>query len=91
VREEGGVESELVAPIETIEYWYAARERGKPVRFHKFVHFYLLRYLSGDTTDHDHEVNEARWVQIDRAVEMLAFENEKKVVSQAKGMIAAPI
>jgi NADH pyrophosphatase NudC (nudix superfamily) len=55
------------------------------------VHFFLLRYLSGDTNEHDHEVNEARWVQIDQAVEMLAFENEKRVVSQAKGMIAAAI
>jgi 8-oxo-dGTP pyrophosphatase MutT (NUDIX family) len=87
VREETGLEAELLAPIETIEYWYVSKDRGKPVRFHKFVHFYLLRYLSGDTSQHDQEVNEARWVEIDQAEAMLAFETERKMVSRAKGMI----
>ena len=59
-REEGGVSSEVVQLIETIEYWYAGLENGIRVRFHKRVHFYLLRYISGDTKEHDWEVNEAR-------------------------------
>jgi 8-oxo-dGTP pyrophosphatase MutT (NUDIX family) len=87
VREEAGVETELLAPIDRIEYWYASKAGGKPVRFHKFVHFYLLRYLSGDPANHDQEVNEARWVEIDQALEMLAFESEKKIVARAKEMI----
>ena len=87
VREEAGVEAEILAPIDTIEYWYVSKDRGKPVRFHKYVHFYLLRYLSGDPGEHDQEVNEARWVEIDQAGAMLAFESERKMVSQAKGMI----
>ena len=87
VREEAGLDAELLAPIDTIEYWYVSKERGKPVRFHKYVHFYLLRYRSGDPDQHDQEVNEARWVEIDQAGTMLAFESEKKMVSQAKGMI----
>ena len=89
VREEAGIQAELVGPLETIEYWYASRERSEPVRFHKFVHFYLMRYLAGDTADHDHEVNEARWVKIDQALEMLAFESERKVVQQAREILAA--
>jgi 8-oxo-dGTP pyrophosphatase MutT (NUDIX family) len=88
VREEAGIQAELVGPLETIEYWYASRERDQMVRFHKFVHFYLMRYLSGDTADHDHEVNEARWVEIDRTLEMLAFESERKVVEKAKEILA---
>ncbi len=48
-REEAGVSSEVVQLIETIEYWYAGLDNGIRVRFHKRVHFYLLRYLSGDT------------------------------------------
>ena len=88
VREEAGVETELVAPIETIEYWYQAREGGAPVRFHKRVHFYLLRYVAGDVADHDHEVHEARWAEIAEAREALAFDNEKRVVARAAQMIA---
>ena len=86
-REETGLEAELVAPIEKIEYWYYASERGARVRFHKFVHFYLLRFLSGDVADHDHEVNEARWVKLEEAVGMLAFKSEKAVMEKAKEMI----
>ena len=86
-REEGGVTSEIVAHIETIEYWYAGLENGIRVRIHKRVHFYLLRYLSGDTKDHDWEVNEARWVPIDDAAVQLAFDNEKRVMQRAAELI----
>lgn len=86
-REEGGVTSEVVAHIETIEYWYAGLENGIRVRFHKRVHFYLLRYVSGDTKDHDWEVNESRWVPIDDAAEQLAFDNEKRVMRRAAELI----
>jgi 8-oxo-dGTP pyrophosphatase MutT (NUDIX family) len=87
VREETGLEAEMVASIETIEYWYVSNDRGARIRFHKFVHFYLFRFVSGDVRDHDHEVNEARWIEIDEAREMLAFKNEKKVVERAREMI----
>jgi 8-oxo-dGTP pyrophosphatase MutT (NUDIX family) len=86
-REEGGVDSEVVAHIETVEYWFAGLDAGERVRFHKRVHFYLLRYLSGDTSDHDWEVNEARWVPIDDAAAQLSFDNERRVVEQAKQLI----
>jgi len=87
VREEAGIETDLLSLIETIEYWYRSTKYGKPVRFHKFVHFYLLSYRSGDVTDHDHEVAEARWVRFEEAMEMLAFKSERKVVEKAKEMI----
>ena len=89
VREEAGIETDLLALIETIEYWYRAVRYGKPVRYHKFVHFYLLEFRGGDVSDHDHEVQEARWVGFDKAIEMLAFESERRVVEEAREMIAA--
>jgi 8-oxo-dGTP pyrophosphatase MutT (NUDIX family) len=90
-REETGVEIELVAPLDKIEYWYYSTNRGSGgrVRFHKFVYFYLLRYLSGDVRNHDAEVNEARWVEIDEARAMLAFAGERKVIEHAREMLAA--
>lgn len=86
-REEGGVTSEVVQPIETVEYWYVGLENGIRVRFHKRVHFFLLRYVSGDTADHDWEVNEARWVPIEDATSQLAFDNERRVMEQARDLI----
>ena len=86
-REEGGVNSEIVQHIETVEYWYAGLENGIRVRFHKRVHFYLMKYLSGDTKDHDWEVNEARWVPIEDAAAQLAFDNERRVMERARELV----
>jgi len=88
VREEAGIETELVSLIETIEYWNRTVRYGKPVRYHKFVHFHLLQYRSGDVSDHDHEIEEARWVSFDQAIEMLTFESERREVEKAREMIA---
>lgn len=87
VREEAGIETKLLGLIETIEYWYRSTKYGKPVRFHKFVHFYLLEYVSGDVSNHDHEVEEARWVSLEEAIEMLAFKGECEVVEKARELI----
>jgi 8-oxo-dGTP pyrophosphatase MutT (NUDIX family) len=88
-REEAGVSSEVIQPIETIEYWYVGLDNGIRVRFHKRVHFYLLRYISGDTRDHDWEVNEARWVPIEDATGQLAFDNERRVMERARELISS--
>lgn len=88
VREEAGIETDLLSLIESIEYWYRSTKYGKPVRFDKFVHFYLLHYRSGNVSDHDHEVAEARWVDLEEAIEMLAFKSEREVVEKAREMIA---
>jgi 8-oxo-dGTP pyrophosphatase MutT (NUDIX family) len=89
VREEAGIETERIALIETIEYWYRSVRNGQPVRYHKYVHFYLLEYRSGDVSDHDHEVEESRWVSFDEAVEMLEFKSEREVAKKARKMIEA--
>src|SRR5215211_1735514 len=88
VREEAGLETDLVRLIETIEYWYRSVKYGKPVRFHKFVHFYLLEYKGGDVSNHDHEVEEARWVSFEEALKLLDFKSERDVVEKAREMIA---
>ena len=46
VREEAGLETEPVELIERVEYWYYGSESGGRVRYHKFVHFFLLAYLT---------------------------------------------
>lgn len=88
VREEAGIDTELIERIDKVEYWYVFNQDGQRVRYHKFVYFYLLRYKSGSVTDHDDEVNEARWVNIDNAISSLAFDNEKKILEKAKEMLS---
>ncbi len=86
-REEAGVDSEIVQHLETIEYWYAGLDGGERVRFHKHVHFYLLRYVGGDTGDHDWEVNEARWIPIEEASRQLTFDSERRVMERAAQLL----
>lgn len=87
VREEAGIETELLELIDTVEYWYQRVQYGKHIRFHKFVHFYLLQYVDGNVKDHDHEIEEARWVSFDEAIKMLAFKSERDVVAKAQELI----
>ena len=56
VREETGVEARIVERLGDVRYRY----RRGGVRVFKTVGFYLCDYVSGDTADHDHEVEEAR-------------------------------
>ena len=88
VREETGLSAEIVSPLEAVEYWYFSKGTAEPrVRFHKLVHFFLMRYESGDVADHDAEVNEARWVEIGEAAGALTFKTERKVLEQARSLV----
>jgi 8-oxo-dGTP diphosphatase len=89
VREETNVQAELLGLIDTVEYWFYSLRRGERVRYHKFVHFYLMRAISGDIRGQDFETNEARWFDIDTAINLLAFHGEISVTAKAKAMIAA--
>ena len=88
VREEAGITCEIIEPLDVIVYWFvAAFDDGPKKRYHKKVHFYLMKYLEGDVNDHDHEVVEARWVAIDEAEKMLAFDTEKELIVKAKSRL----
>lgn len=87
VREEAGIDCKIEETLDTIEYWFVASYDGPKKRYHKKVTFYLMKYISGSVEDHDHEVTEARWVSLDDALEMLAFQNEKDVVEKARGLV----
>ena len=83
VREEAGIVARLSDLIETVEYWYQGTQAGVRIRYHKYVHFFLMWYESGDVADHDHEVHEARWFPVEQAISSLAFASERGLVEKA--------
>lgn len=88
VREEGGISCKIVELLDEIEYWFVGAYDGGPKkRYHKKVHFFLMRFLEGDVNDHDHEVSEAKWVSFDDAEDMLAFDSERELVVKAKSRL----
>jgi 8-oxo-dGTP pyrophosphatase MutT (NUDIX family) len=79
VREEAGVESRLVEKLGDVRYWYTRDGR----RIAKVVSFFLLEYLSGEVSDHDREVEDARWLALERATRELTYKGERDMASRA--------
>jgi 8-oxo-dGTP pyrophosphatase MutT (NUDIX family) len=85
VREEGGVDADLVSHLGDVRYWYRRKGRSVPKR----VRFFLFHYRSGDPADHDDEVEEARWMDLTEASTALSYEGEREMVLRALSQTAA--
>jgi 8-oxo-dGTP pyrophosphatase MutT (NUDIX family) len=79
VREETGLEADLVEKLGDIRYWYVRDGQ----RVMKIVSFFLFRYLSGSVADHDHEVEAAGWIPLEEATERLAYQGEREIAAAA--------
>src|SRR4051794_34235306 len=75
-REETGVEAAGREPLGDVRYTY--RRDGRRVR--KTVHFFLCEYVAGSTSDHDHEVDDARWIAISGARQELTYPGERALI-----------
>jgi 8-oxo-dGTP pyrophosphatase MutT (NUDIX family) len=82
-REETGLEVEIVGELNSIRYFFV---RGT-TRFHKTVHFFLMRAVGGRTEDHDAEFDEVRWASIDEALAVMTHATERSVVERALALI----
>jgi len=87
VHEETGVQAELIDELGEVRYSY---QRGGR-RVNKVVRFYLFEYRSGDLADHDHEIEHARWMPLDQAVEDLTYSGEREMVMRALSRYAADL
>jgi 8-oxo-dGTP pyrophosphatase MutT (NUDIX family) len=79
VREETGITARVRAPLGDVRYWY----RRGGLRVHKTVHFFLCDFVSGSTADHDHEVDEARWIPLAEARSVLSYSGERALIDRA--------
>jgi 8-oxo-dGTP pyrophosphatase MutT (NUDIX family) len=86
VREETGLAVELIGPLDTIDYWFVwAPEK---TRYHKFVHYFLMRAVGGDFAEHDHEMEEAAWFEPAQARRRMSFANERKLLDLIPAVLA---
>jgi 8-oxo-dGTP pyrophosphatase MutT (NUDIX family) len=84
VREEAGVEADLLGKLGDVRYFY---QRGGR-RILKQVTFFLLAYRSGSPEDHDDEVEEARWMPLAEAARALSYDGEREMAARALSEIA---
>jgi ADP-ribose pyrophosphatase YjhB (NUDIX family) len=85
VTEETGLEVEIDEKIGVVEYWFAR----SGVRYHKWVHYYLMRATGGDPSKHDLEYDKVEWRTIHDALRTLTFRNEANMLDKAREMIKA--
>lgn len=77
--EETGLNVRILAPIDSIDYWFVAG--GK--RFHKTVHYFLMESLGGDLSRHDAENDRVEWIPLTEAYSKMSYQNEVGVVRRA--------
>ena len=83
VTEETGVEGAAVAKLGDVRYVYTRAG----ARIFKVVSFYLLRYRRGRIGDvppeYAHEIEEARWLPLEDAPQLLAYRGEREMAERA--------
>lgn len=79
VKEETGVDAKIEEYLGNVEYWY----RSAVDTVHKFVYYYLMRYEGGEISPQKDEIESAEFVPIDKVLDMLSFDKDKKVFELA--------
>jgi 8-oxo-dGTP pyrophosphatase MutT (NUDIX family) len=89
VREETGLDAEVIEKLGDIKYWYV-RKWSDSERVFKVVSFFLLRYLSGSVENYQREeVDGAEWIPLEDAPKRLAYRGEKDMAKLALSKLAS--
>ena len=83
VTEETGLDVLVVDKLGVIEYWFSR----EGTRYHKWVHYYLMEAVGGDTSKHDVEYDRVEWFPAAVALKELTFKNEVEMAEKAKGFL----
>lgn len=75
VKEETGIDAKIEDYLGNVEYWY----RSGTDNIHKFVYYYLMSYAGGDINPQKEEIESAEFVPVDKVMELLSFDKDKKI------------
>lgn len=81
VREETGLDAVIEDKLGVVDYWFVWRPDR--IRYHKYVHYYLMRFVDGDFANRDDEAEDVTWLPLATALERLAHPNEARLVRLA--------
>ena len=79
VREETGIEAEILRALGEVSYRY--QRGGQTIR--KTVRYFAMAATGGSLEDHDHEVEIARWMPLHEALAALTYAGEREIVQRA--------
>lgn len=83
VKEETGIDAKIVKPLTPVTYWFVF----KTEKIKKTVYYFLMEYVSGDTKNHDFEMEEVEWVPMEYVENKLTYKSDKEVWEKAKKLI----
>jgi 8-oxo-dGTP pyrophosphatase MutT (NUDIX family) len=83
VKEETGAEGKIIRALNPITYWFVMDEE----KIKKTVYYFLMEYIDGDITKHDHEMENVEWLPKNKVEERLTYKSDKIVWSEAKSLI----
>lgn len=86
-REETGLTGEILSKIDTIQYSYMAKWEEPPTRIFKIVTFFLARFVEGDPSLHDHEVDQVEWFAITDAIDRATYPQEREILRKAASLL----
>lgn len=88
-REETGLEVVPGEAVGHISYVFSWRDQPgqPPVRIFKRVYYFLMEPAGGDTSAHDMEIDEVRWVDIDEARRQASYKSDREIIEQAEAML----
>lgn len=79
VEEETGAKGEILKELPPSTFFYSwDGEKRK-----KTVYYFIMRFIGGDITKHDTEMEEVVWVTADKVLETLTHKGEKQVFKKA--------
>jgi 8-oxo-dGTP pyrophosphatase MutT (NUDIX family) len=82
--EETGLRVAIEREVGSISYWFVR----EGVRYHKTVHFYLMRATGGSVEQHDWEFDRVQWFPAGEVLAVMTYPNERVMVEKALEMLA---
>lgn len=80
VEEETGAKGKIIKTLTPVTYWFVLEKE----KIKKTVYYFLMEYVGGDITKHDHEMENVEWLPIEKVEERLTYKSDKIVWKEAK-------
>ena len=83
VEEETGAKGKIVKELTPVTFWYQFEGEKRK----KTVYYFIMEYVGGDITQHDHEMEDVIWLPLDQVLDKLTYKSDKNVFKEARPII----
>ncbi|TAN45116.1 MAG: NUDIX hydrolase [Nitrospirae bacterium] len=87
IREETGLTGRVVEMLGEKSYWFFLKNEN--LKCKKTVTYFLVEYVEGNTEDHNWEVDDARWFDLEEAMNTLSYKRDREILKEAGDRIWA--